>query len=187
MITTILTFVLLAGSYFVIEVLVRQRPAKSMGRGRSDRGSTVAIMTTYAASLLLLVILSITGTGSLLSGLIGWIGLSVMLFGLALHVWSMRVLGTSYSRTLRTTEEQQIVDRGPYRLIRHPGYLASILIWAGAALGIANWIAVLVVTALIAGVYVYRINVEETMLLATFGEKYAQYKKRSWRLLPLFY
>jgi len=123
MLTTILTFVLLVGSYFVIEVIVRQRSAKNVERGRSDRSSTIAIVASYAVAFLLLLFLSVTRAGSLSSALIGWLGLSVILLGLALHVWSMRALGASYSRTLRTTETQSLVDSGPYKVIRHPGYL----------------------------------------------------------------
>lgn len=42
--------------------------------------------------------------------------------GLALRVWSMRTLGAFYTRTLRTAQNQHVVDTGPYRMIRHPGY-----------------------------------------------------------------
>ena len=48
-------------------------------------------------------------------------GLALEATGLALRAWSMRTLGTSYTRTLRTEGEQHVVDSGPYRLIRHPG------------------------------------------------------------------
>jgi len=46
----------------------------------------------------------------------------------------MRTLGASYSRTLRTDDAQRVVDDGPYRLIRHPGYAGSLLVWSGFAL-----------------------------------------------------
>jgi protein-S-isoprenylcysteine O-methyltransferase Ste14 len=32
----------------------------------------------------------------------------------------MRTLGRSYSRTLRTEDEQPVIDTGSYRLVRHP-------------------------------------------------------------------
>jgi hypothetical protein len=63
-------------------------------------------------------------------------GLVVEATGLALRAWSMRALGGSYSRTLRVVEDedqQTVVDAGPYRLIRHPGYLGSLLTWVGFA------------------------------------------------------
>jgi protein-S-isoprenylcysteine O-methyltransferase Ste14 len=36
----------------------------------------------------------------------------------------MHALGAYYSRTLRSAAEQGVVDTGPYRLVRHPGYAA---------------------------------------------------------------
>jgi hypothetical protein len=44
---------------------------------------------------------------------------------------------SSYSRTLRVVEDedqQTVIDAGPYRLIRHPGYLGPLLTWVGFAL-----------------------------------------------------
>jgi protein-S-isoprenylcysteine O-methyltransferase len=43
----------------------------------------------------------------------------------------MRALGRFYSRTLCTSSEQVVMESGPYRVIRHPGYLGSIMVWTG--------------------------------------------------------
>ncbi len=64
--------------------------------------------------------------------IVSWLGLVIMLLGLGLRVWSMRVLGAYYSRTLRVTDTQVIVTQGPYRIVRHPGYLGTILLWVGS-------------------------------------------------------
>ena len=64
----------------------------------------------------------------------GPMGLGLEAAGLALRAWSMRTLGRSYSRTLRVGDAQQLVDSGPYRFVRHPGYAGSLLIWTGFAL-----------------------------------------------------
>ncbi|MHB2024394.1 MAG: methyltransferase family protein [Mycobacteriales bacterium] len=78
-------------------------------------------------------------------------GLVVEATGLAWRAWSMRTLGRSYSRTLRVVEgddQQAVVDAGPYRLIRHPGYQGSLLTWVGFALTPSRRVPVV---ALIAG------------------------------------
>ena len=33
---------------------------------------------------------------------------------------------------------QQLIEHGPYRLLRHPGYSGSLLLWLGAGLTTAN-------------------------------------------------
>ena len=94
----------------------------------------------------------------------------------------MSVLGKFYTRTLKVTENQSIVHVGPYRFIRHPGYLGSILIWSGVAASTQNWIVLLIVLIVMFSVYVYRIQSEEKMLLATNAD-YAEYRKQTWRLI----
>ena len=56
-------------------------------------------------------------------------GVVLQLTGIGIRAWSMRTLGRAYTRTLRTEGGQPVIDDGPYRLVRHPGYLGSLLIW----------------------------------------------------------
>lgn len=141
---------------------------------------------SYGVAVVLPLILVLAGVGRLSTPLVSWVGLIVMLLGLAFRAWSMRVLGASYTRTLRVSA-QEVVDRGPYRYVRHPGYLGSILIWIGFAIALADWVGIVVIVPLMVGVYVYRIQAEETMLVAAFGDRYEGYRERSWRLVPFLY
>ena len=45
------------------------------------------------------------------------------------------------------------MQSGPYRLIRHPGYLGTLLFWIGLPLALANWIALLLVMLLMVVAY----------------------------------
>ncbi len=73
---------------------------------------------------------------------------------------------------------------GPHEYVRHPCYLGVILLWVGAGLATVNWIAAALVTLTFVAAYRYRINAEERMLVASFGEQYVAYKEHTWRLLP---
>ena len=55
-----------------------------------------------------------------------------MLLGLLIRVWLARTPGGFYRRTLRVTEKEQIVEKGAYRLVRHPGYLGITLSYVGS-------------------------------------------------------
>lgn len=114
-------------------------------------------------------------------------GLALMVAGVGLRVWAMRVLGEYYTRTLRTAQQQNLVDRGPYRVIRHPGYLGVLMLWVGAGLATANWMATLLIALVMFVAYHYRIQSEEQMLAATFGEQYRQYAGRTRRLIPFVF
>jgi protein-S-isoprenylcysteine O-methyltransferase len=114
-------------------------------------------------------------------------GLVCMAVGLAVRAWAMATLGRHYTRTLRTLDEQQVVDRGPYRFVRHPGYTGSILVWLGYALALGNWIATAITVVLLTAVYLWRMNAEEALLQRSFGDRYADYQLRTKRLLPFVY
>ena len=56
----------------------------------------------------------------------GWwpvaLGVVVFVLGLALRVWAVRELGRFFKFTVVVQADHQVVDTGPYRLIRHPSY-----------------------------------------------------------------
>ena len=187
MVQVALTYALLAG-FFVIEIFLRQgRSARSLEATASDQGSTRLIGAAFGVAVLLPPLLNLLHVGQIKWPIVTWLGLIVMLSGLGLRIWSMRVLGTYYSRTLRVTAEQDIITQGPYRVLRHPGYLGTMLVWIGSGLALGNWLAAVLIALLMFGVYGYRIRSEEAMLLDTFGDRYRQYCRRTWKLLPFLY
>ena len=105
--------------------------------------------------------------------------------GLVIRVWSMKTLNKYYTRVLVTAEDQKIIKKGPYKIIRHPGYLGTILVWSAAGLAMQNLIIFIAATGMILIAYFYRINNEEKMLFEQFGEKFTDYTIHTWRLLPL--
>ena len=110
-------------------------------------------------------------------------GLALQAFGLGLRIWSMRTLGAAYSRTLRTDEARRVVEAGPYRLVRHPGYAGSLLTWIGFALSSRSVPVVVVVVALLGSAYRRRIAAEETLLVRDLPG-YLEYSRRTKRLVP---
>jgi protein-S-isoprenylcysteine O-methyltransferase len=111
------------------------------------------------------------------------LGLGIEVAGLGLRAWSMRTLGSSYSRTLRVQGAQQVVDRGPYRFVRHPGYAGSLLIWTGFALTSRSFTVVEVVGGLLGIAYHRRVAAEEALLRRELPG-YVAYAKRTRRLIP---
>jgi protein-S-isoprenylcysteine O-methyltransferase Ste14 len=183
----ILTNILLIG-FLLTEMLLRKKgEAKSFETDESDKGSTGIIGFSFIFSIFLLISLSIARLGFFYSIITGCVGLFLMAIGLLLRIWSMIALGNYYSRTLRVVENQKVIDNGPYSVIRHPGYLSSILIWVGTGLAVENWILITIFTCMFFVVYIYRITAEEKMLVLEFGEQYINYKKKTWRLIPFLF
>jgi protein-S-isoprenylcysteine O-methyltransferase len=182
---SILGLVLWAG----YELVLRRRADTDTGSwqgGSQDRGSTRLLIAAYAAALAVNVVLSAVSAGPV-PVVLRWVGVGVLAIGLAVRAWGMTTLGAAYTRTLRTTGGQRLVESGPYRLVRHPGYSGSLLVWTGYSLGLGSWLALIVTAGLLLGVYSWRIAAEERMLLSTFGEEYAEYRRHTKRLLPFLY
>jgi len=163
-------------------VLRRGDTAKTLKTTATDRGTTAMIFGCYAIVVCVLYVPKLPGIA--LPAVLGWIGIGVAVAGLALRWWAMTVLGRFYTRTLITTSDQNVVTRGSYRWIRHPGYLGSLMTWVGAAAASLNLIVVILVAGLLLIAYWRRISAEEIMLAEKLGRPYVDYRESSWRLVP---
>lgn len=181
----------LIGFFFVAERFLRQgENSKSLKAGQEDRGSTRAIGASFGLALLTLLFapfLNRRGIGRLHSERLAWGGIVAMLSGLMLRIWAIRVLGSFFTRTLRTDTEQHLIEEGPYGLVRHPGYLGDLLMWIGAGTATSNWIAATVISLPMLGSYWYRMQAEEAMLTHAFPKEYQIYTAYTWRLIPFVY
>jgi protein-S-isoprenylcysteine O-methyltransferase len=181
----------LVGCFLVMERLTRQgQEAKSLESGPFDRGSTRLLGVAFLVAVLTLLaapVLNAFQLGAVDWTAVGWVGIGLMVGGIALRFWATQVLGRYYTRTLRTAADQQVVDRGPYKILRHPGYSGILAMWAGAGLATLNWVAATVVIVGMAGAYDYRIRCEEAMLRTALGQPYETYMARTWRLVPFVY
>lgn len=111
-------------------------------------------------------------------------GIIVILAGIVVRQWSIAVLGRFFSPYIGVQKDQSVVQKGPYRLVRHPSYTGLLMIELGLGLAIQSWAALAVILAVYAIVFSYRISVEERMLLAEIGGSYQEYMKRTKRLIP---
>ena len=112
------------------------------------------------------------------------IGLIVAWCGIALRFWAKRSLGRFFVGAVVMQPDHEIIDTGPYAVIRHPGYAGSVLALGGLSLATANAITLAVFLAVPLAIYLTTIPVEEAALTANLGENYADYRKRTGRLLP---
>jgi protein-S-isoprenylcysteine O-methyltransferase Ste14 len=114
---------------------------------------------------------------------------AVILFvaGLALRWWAIVTLGRFFTVDVQIARDHELVERGPFRVVRHPSYTGVLLAFVGFALSLANWLALLVILIPIWAAFIRRMNVEEAALSGALGEQYLSYMKRTKRLLPGIY
>jgi protein-S-isoprenylcysteine O-methyltransferase Ste14 len=177
-------------AHALAEPLMRHREARSTETTDFEHGTTALV--SALGLLAVALALGVRGAGAELGGGPGTAGsavLAAVLFGAAaLRYWSMGVLGRFFTRTLRVAEGHRLVEAGPYRLVRHPGYLANLLAYASATTLIAESALFGAIVLLGLGLaYAFRIHHEERMLLASLGEAYREYQARTSRLVPWVY
>lgn len=120
-------------------------------------------------------------------GPLAWVGLVIFAGGIVLYSAAMWALRGSYRVRLGVEAGQRLVTSGPYRLVRHPGYLSYIVSLMGIGLALSS-LSALGLTVLVTLFLLWRIKHEEEMLVAEFGKEYKVYMQRTkWRLIPLAY
>ena len=110
-------------------------------------------------------------------------GLALMVAGMALRWYSIRVLGMSFTCEVSTRPGQQVVDSGPYHWVRHPSYTGGLLTVLGVLVCCCNLASPAALIVAVAG-YANRIKVEEGALEKGLGPAYSEYMRRTKRLIP---
>lgn len=111
-------------------------------------------------------------------------GVALMLLSLLIECWAM-ASNTHFERNVRIQNDRghAVVSTGPYRTVRHPGYLAYLLRYAAFPLVLGGWFALPFVLAGMI-VFIVRKAYEDRLLTAEL-QGYREYRARvKWRLLP---
>jgi len=113
-----------------------------------------------------------------------WAGSFLVVGGTLFRQWAIRTLGQYFTRSVRVSSDQPVVQDGPYRWVRHPSYTGGMLAAAGVGLALGNAVSLsCLLVASLAG-FGYRIHVEEKALVEALGEPYRAYRARTKRLIP---
>jgi hypothetical protein len=103
-----------------------------------------------------------------------WPGVGVLAVGAMLHLWAKGCL----------RQNEVLTVCGPYRFVRHPFYLAYLVVDIGLCLMIANIYVAAVYFPVWTVVYYFQIRSEEMKLHELFGDRYSEYRRRVPALIP---
>jgi protein-S-isoprenylcysteine O-methyltransferase Ste14 len=116
----------------------------------------------------------------------GAAGLALCILGLSLAIWSRNTLGRNWSSLVVLKQGHELVDRGPYRFVRHPIYSAILLMGVGTAVAFGRlgcWIGIL---PLFWGFWL-KLRQEEALMTRQFPAEYPAYMKRVKALVPFVF
>jgi protein-S-isoprenylcysteine O-methyltransferase Ste14 len=165
--------------------LVAERLRPGPGVPLWDRLIVAALAALFAASL---------ATAALDAGRLhvaNTIPVVLRVVGLAGIVAGFLLVGSAvaanrwYSRAVRIQRDrgQEVVRDGPYRSVRHPGYLGWIVFWLSLELALGSWIA-LGISVVAVALIVTRTALEDRFLRRGL-EGYEDYARTvRWRLVP---
>ncbi|MFB0543673.1 MAG: isoprenylcysteine carboxylmethyltransferase family protein [Candidatus Bathyarchaeia archaeon] len=114
------------------------------------------------------------------------VGLFLFLSGVVIAWKAKMTLGENYFRTLRIRENHQLIKQGIYKRIRHPIYLGAIMYTMGIPLFLSSLYGSIIMLGLIPCT-IYRIKLEERMLIEKFGDEYREYISKTKKLIPFVY
>ncbi|RDK06245.1 methyltransferase family protein [Cupriavidus lacunae] len=156
---------------------------------REDRGNRWVLAVFGVLGLLAAYLPPFTdriGYWTLDGNTMRWIGVALFAGGGVLRLWPVFVLGRRFSGLVAIQPGHTLVTTGIYGVIRHPSYLGFLVSSLGWVLAFRSGVGV-VLTLLMVPVLLARIRAEEALLRDQFGEEYASYCARTWRMLPGIY
>ena len=164
-------------------VLIPKLRQRGAIRVRRDRGSGALVILTVLLSISVAFAFGYNGIG-MLPDWAYYLGISLMLLGIVLRQWAIAVLGRFFTLTVKVAEDHKVIDKGPYKVIRHPSYTGVLVTFIGLGLAVQSAGALVVLLALYGISFGYRISVEEKTLLSELGKDYGEYMKRTKRIIP---
>jgi len=118
----------------------------------------------------------------------GWatviVGELAAVAGTVLRIWAIVVLDRFFTFIVGIADDHRVIQHGPYRLLRHPGYAGALLTLLGIGVALASWLSLLVIFVGPALALRIRIRVEEETLAGALGPEYREYANRTARLIP---
>lgn len=135
------------------------------------------------------MVLGFLGIGRIQTGsnVIGVLGLTLLLVGVAIRWTAIYTLGRHFTGTVLIRNDHRLVRSGLYRHLRHPAYTGALVAHLGLGLSFSNWFSPTLSFVPFFVAAMYRMKVEEQALTEHFGEEYITYSRNTKRLIPKVY
>jgi protein-S-isoprenylcysteine O-methyltransferase Ste14 len=181
-----LLFIIISTVWALSELLLtRLFRSGNEGSKEFDKRSLSLIWVTLTVSIMTGVFLSkATFHPFTSSEATSYTGLALIVTGMVIRFLAIRALGKFFTVDLTFQKEQSLIKEGLYKHIRHPAYAGSLLSFLGLGLALNNWLSTLIVFIPVFLSMLYRIRLEEKMLLEKTGAEYREYMQHTRRLIP---
>jgi protein-S-isoprenylcysteine O-methyltransferase Ste14 len=114
---------------------------------------------------------------------VAYAGLALTIAGAAFAIWARATLGANWSATVTVKQNHSLVQRGPYRLVRHPIYAGCLIAMLGTAIVYGEAGCFVAVVLAFVGWWL-KARVEEDFMVQQFGDQYLRYQSSVKQLIP---
>ena len=112
-----------------------------------------------------------------------WIGVALVIAGLAFAIWARVHLGGNWSGTVTVKHGHELIRSGPYGYVRHPIYTGLITALVGTVIASGTVHAVIGLAIIVAS-FVRKSRTEEAFMRETFPGQYQRYTAEVPALIP---
>jgi protein-S-isoprenylcysteine O-methyltransferase Ste14 len=115
--------------------------------------------------------------------IVAWMAGILCIAGLAFCIWARATLGRNWSGTITLKEGHELIERGPYRLVRHPIYTGMLAMFLATAIAFGHLGGFVAVVVAFASFWI-KLGDEEKLMRQQFPEQYRSYEQRVKRIIP---
>lgn len=119
------------------------------------------------------------------SDLLGWTGIAMTAIGIGFSLWARLIIGSNWSGVVMIKKNHQLIQSGPYSIVRHPTYSGFIFGLLGTVLVLNEWRGIIGFVVLFVS-FLWKISKEEKMLIRQFPG-YADYQQKTKKIIPFIY
>lgn len=116
--------------------------------------------------------------------IVSFIGLLMYIGIVPWRGWAADALGKQMSSEIKIVEDHRLIKEVPYRYMRHPLAFCAIIEAFGLSLIPNSYFTLLFVLLVFFPYMLFRIYLEEKVLISEFGDEYLKYKKEVFGLFP---
>ncbi|HEX5001838.1 MAG TPA: isoprenylcysteine carboxylmethyltransferase family protein [Bacteroidia bacterium] len=173
----------------VSEVLLflLKRTGKKQGAVKGDKGSVIILWSVIFAAVYFSMVLSAKFPRNNPIELLQASGIVIFIVGAIIRWIAIVQLGRYFTVDVAMQPSHRIKNDGLFTYVRHPSYTGLVLEFLGFSLLFNSWYPLFIMNIPIFIALVYRMHIEEAMLLSHFGDPYRDYMSKRKRIFPFVF
>jgi protein-S-isoprenylcysteine O-methyltransferase Ste14 len=181
-------FIIIWTLWFVSEIILNRLFRSGAADKKLDKGSLNILWVVILVSILCAVASQYICFVPLMHTMVmRYVGVTMIVLGIIGKVIAVKSLGKFFTVDVSIREHHTLKQDGIYNYLRHPIYSFTIVSFVGFGLSLGSWVSLVIAVIPVTVALLYRIQIEEKVLLAQFGMQYSEYMKTTYRLVPFIY